>query len=255
MYLVKMGSDLLNILGLSFIGSIAGLIGGAVFLVRKDWARVLGKYAVPFAAGVLLSVSILHLLPEAVSEYGEGAYLIVLIALVGSFLFEQFFAQLHHHEHRMGTQLKATIPLVVVGDTIHNFIDGVAIAASYLINPTFGLVVALATFLHETPHEIGDFGILMSRGLSRGKTFMINFMSALATFPGALVVYYLIPDSHEKIGGLLAVSAGVFLFLGASDFLPEVGVKEERRIVIKEIALLILGVLLMYLLTGITPEH
>jgi zinc and cadmium transporter len=250
-----MGIDLLNILGLSFIGSIAGLIGGLVFLVQKDWARSLSKYAVPFAAGVLLSVSILHLLPEAADEFGEKTYLVVLLALIGSFLFEQFFAQLHHHEHRKGTQLKATIPLVVVGDTIHNFIDGVAIAASYLINPAFGLVVALATFLHETPHEIGDFGILISRGLSKGRTFAINFMSALATFPGALLVYFFIPDGHERIGFLLAISAGVFLFLGASDFLPEVGEKEERGVVIKEIALLLIGVFLMYLLTGITPEH
>ena len=224
-------------------------------MLKKDWARTLSKYAVPFAAGVLLAVSILHLIPEAVSEYGEGAYLIVLIALLGSFLFEQFFAQLHHHENRKGTQFKSTIPLVVVGDTIHNFIDGVAIAAAYLITPTFGVVVALATFLHETPHEIGDFGILMSRGMSRGKTFAINFMSALATFPGALMVYYLIPDGREKVGILLAISAGVFLYLGASDFLPEVGEKEERSVVIKEIALLLFGVLLMYLLTGITPEH
>jgi zinc and cadmium transporter len=248
-----MDLNLLNVLGLAFLGSIAGLIGGFVFLLQKDWARTLGRYAVPFAAGVLLSVSILHLLPEAASEYGEKTYLVVLLALIGSFLFEQFFAQLHHHEHRKGTLLKATIPLVVVGDTIHNFIDGVAIAASYLISPSFGLVVAFATFLHETPHEIGDFGILMSRGLSKGKTFLINFFSAMATFPGALMVYYFLPDAHEKIGFLLAISAGVFLFLGASDFLPEVGEKEGRSVVFKEIALLILGVLIMYLLAAVTP--
>ena len=108
------------------------------------------------------------------------------------------------------------ISLVIFGDTIHNFIDGVAIAAAYLTDPSFGVVVALATFLHETPHEIGDFGILVSAGWSRGKTFMANLFSALATFPGAMFVYFFAQGAHEKVGILLSVSAGIFLFLGAS---------------------------------------
>lgn len=250
-----MESSLLYLLFLAFIGSVAGLIGGVIFLAKHDWAKTLGRYAVPFAAGVLITVSILHLIPEAAHEMGEGSFLVVLVAFVASFLFEQFFAQLHHHQHRKGTLVKASVPLVVVGDTIHNFIDGVAIAAAYLTEPTFGLVVALATFLHETPHEIGDFGILMSRGLSRTKTFTINLFSALATFPGALMVYFLVPEGHEGIGFLLAISAGVFLFLGASDFLPEVGEEGSKKEKTKGVVLFVLGVLLMYLLTLITPGH
>lgn len=250
-----MTQDLLILLGLAFIGSVAGLAGGIVFLVKKDWARVLGKYAVPFAAGVLLSVSLLHLLPEAVHEAGEKAYLIVLISLLFSFFFEQHFAQLHHHEHRKTTTAKTSIPLVIFGDTIHNFIDGVAIAAAYLTNPSFGLIVALATFLHETPHEIGDFGILMSGGWSRAKTFCANLFSALATFPGVLLVFFLMRDAHEKIGILLAISAGVFLFLGASDFLPEVGEEDKGVPIWKQFSLLLFGVFLMYILTLISPKH
>jgi zinc and cadmium transporter len=248
-------SNLVTILFLATIGSIAGLIGGLVFLFKEDWARKLCGYAVPFAAGVLLSVSLLHLIPEAHHKVGEGAFLIVLLAFLGSFLFEQYFAHLHHHEDRKHTMLKSAVPLVVFGDTIHNFIDGVAIAAAYLTNPSFGLVVAFATFLHETPHEIGDFGILMKAGWTKKKTFLANLFSACATFPGALLVYFFTQGAHDKIGVLLAVSAGIFLFLGASDFLPEVEEEERKNPSWKNLAPLFVGVLIIYLLTFISPEH
>lgn len=248
-------SQLTILLLLSFVGSLAGLVGGIVFLLKKEWARALCRYAVPFAAGVLLSVSLLHLLPEAVHEVGEAAYLYVLIALLCSFFFEQFFAHLHHHEDRKSTMLHASVPLVLLGDTIHNFIDGVAIAAAYLTNPYFGFVITLSTFLHETPHEIGDFGVLMSAGWSRQRTFAANVLSALATFPGALFVFFFARDAHDKIGILLAISAGIFLFLGASDFLPEVGEEERGIPAWKKFSLLIAGVGIMYVLTLFSPAH
>lgn len=246
---------LLNILILAFVGSVAGLIGGFIFLIKKEWARSLCGLAVPFAAGVLLSVSLLHLLPEAVHELGESAYLIVLLSLLGAFLFEQYFAHLHHHEDRQHTMQKASVPLVIFGDTIHNFIDGVAIASSYFVDPKFGLIVAFATFLHETPHEIGDFGVLMNAGWSRQKTFLANLFSAAATFPGALLVYFFARNVHQLTAVLLAISAGVFLFLGASDFLPDVGEEEKGIPAWKKITLLLLGVLIMYGLTFLFPDH
>jgi zinc and cadmium transporter len=246
-------TPLLQILILAFIGSVAGLLGGVIFLIKKNWAHTLCLYAVPFAAGVLLSVSLLHLLPEAADKAGESAFLFVLIALLLSFFFEQFFARLHHHEHQEQNGLESSVPLVILGDTIHNFIDGVAIASAFLVEPHFGLIIALAAFLHETPHEIGDFGILMAAGWSRAKTFAANFFSALSTFPGALLVFYLMRDADEKIGILLAVSAGVFLYLGASDFLPRVGEGGEALASWKKFSLLILGVALVYLLILLLP--
>ena len=253
-----MDSSFLILLLLTTLGSVAGLIGGVVFLIKKEWARRLGEYAVPFAAGVLLSVSILHLIPESAHQMGDSAYVWVLGAFLFSFLFEEYFAHLHHHEHRKGTLKKATVPLIIFGDTVHNFIDGVAIAAAFLTDPTFGVIVAGATFLHETPHEIGDFGLLLSTGWSTTKTFIANLLSALATFPGAFLVYFVLgPEAHEKIGALLAISAGVFLYLGASDFLPEVGENNHGHGVSarKQILLLLFGVILMYGLFLLSPEH
>lgn len=247
-----MRNALFDILVLSFIGSLAGLIGGVVFLAKENWSRVLCRYAIPFAAGVLLSVSLLDLLPEAAENVGGLAYTIALVALVASFLFEQFFVQLHHHEEGTRARPKLPVQLVVLGDTIHNFVDGVAIAAAYLVEPSFGLIVAFASFLHETPHEIGDFGVLISAGWSKKRTFLANFFSALATFPGALFVLYYFEGFPRAIGALLAVSAGIFLYLGASDFLPEI---EEGSVAFtrKRILVFLIGITVMFVLTQILP--
>ena len=250
-----MTDSLLILVLLALLGSVAGLVGGVVFLVKKDWARVLSIYAIPYAAGVLLAVSILHLIPEVVDHIGRDGYLYVLLAFLGAFIFEKYFASLHHHEEHAETMQKSTIPLVIFGDTIHNFIDGVAIGAAFLTSPSFGLVVALSTFLHETPHEIGDFGVLISRGWSRKRTFIANFFSSLVTIPGALFVYFFARDGQTSIIPImLAISAGVFLYLGASDFLPEIGENDGKSRTIKKILFVILGVFTIYLLSIFLPE-
>lgn len=244
-----MDSSLLQLLALALFGSVAGLLGGVIFLVKREWARVLGIYAVPFAAGVLLSVSVLDLIPEVSKEIGETGFLYVLIAFLASFIFEKFFASMHHHEGHNNTLQKSTIPLVLFGDTIHNFIDGVAIGAAYITSPTFALVIALSVFLHETPHEIADFGVLVSRGWSRKKTFMANFYSSLATLPGAFLIYFFLPeDANQKVAVLLAIAAGVFLYLGASDFLPEIGKDDTRGRTFIKMALVVIGVFSVYFL-------
>jgi zinc and cadmium transporter len=249
-----MENSVIVLLALAILGSVAGLIGGVIFLIKREWAKVLSIYAVPFAAGVLLSVSVLHLIPEVSDEIGHIGFLYVLMAFLASFVFEKYFASLHHHENHAGTLQKATITLILLGDTIHNFIDGVAIAAAYITNPVFGCIVALSTFLHETPHEIGDFGVLISRGWSGKKTFMANLFSSMATIPGALMVYYFFPEgAADKIAVLLAISAGVFLYLGASDFLPEIGENDSRKRTFIKVALVIIGVIIMYSLSFIVP--
>ncbi len=247
--------DLINIIVLAFFGSVAGLIGGVVFLIKRQWARKLTFFALPFAAGVLIAVSLLHLLPESTQEIGEKSFIITLLAILGSFAFEQMFATLHHHEDKHSTLLKASVPLIIIGDTIHNFIDGVAIASAYLTHPSFGIIVMLATFLHETPHEIGDFGVMLNAGLKKKRVFLFNFLSALATFPGAFLVFLFFPNGNNQVGILLAVSAGIFLYLGLSDFLPEIEDSEHKRDIWKKFVFVILGVSIMYLLKNLLPEH
>jgi zinc and cadmium transporter len=246
-------SDLGNIVLLALLGSVVALAGGVVFLSVKKWSNVLAKYSVPFAAGVLVTVSFLGLIPEALEIVGEKSLTIVLLTFFGAYLFEQLFCELHHHDD--GHKCKETkggqvVPLVVIGDTIHNLIDGVAIAASYLVNPGLGLITAVSTLLHEVPHEIGDFGILLKAGWSRKRILLVNLISALMTVVGAVGVYYL--GAGEMVFGyLLAVAGGMFLYLGASDFLPHANEELDKK---KGLMVMFFGVLVMYLTLSLVPH-
>lgn len=246
-------NSLIPLLGLSFLGSVAGLAGGIIFLFKENWARRLAKFAVPLAAGVLLTVSFLDLLPEASEEIGiELLSKIVLGVFIILFLVERLLFRLHHHEANHESHSQEAVPLVIFGDTIHNFLDGVAIAASYVIDPSLGLLVALATFLHETPHEIADFGILLSAGWSRVKTFKANLFSSLATFPGALLTYFYASRIESATGILLGIAAGLFLYVAATDFLPDT--KEKSRFSSVGIFFFIFGVILMIFFSSLLPQ-
>lgn len=249
-------SPLIAILSLASIGSIAGLIGGIVLLFKKDWARSLAAYAIPLAAGVLLAVSLLDLLPEAVTIIGNQAFSIILAVFVALFLFERFLFLLHHHHYEEENRVhgvETAVPLVIFGDTIHNFLDGVAIAASFIVSPSLGLVVALSTFLHETPHEIADFGILLANGWTRKRAFLANFVSALATFPGALLTYFYAVKVESTVGILLAIAAGLFLYVAATDFLPEAE-HAPKASPWRQALLLIIGISAIAALGILVPE-
>lgn len=247
-------SDLISIILLSSLGGLVALIAGAILLSIKGWSKSLEKYSIPFSAGVMVTVAFLGLLPEAHHMLGENAFMIALLALLGSYLFETVVFDLHHHDHCEDPHHDhhSSSALVIVGDTIHNFIDGVAIAAAYLINPGLGLITAISTLLHEVPHEIGDFGILLKNGFSKKKVFWINLVSSLSAILGAMFVYFFVV-STEVQGMLMAIAAGMFIYLGASDFLP----KADKGInKVKAIGVLLLGVLSMFLtLKAIPHEH
>ena len=245
-------SDLVNIVLLSLLGGAIALLGGLIFLFVKKWSDTLTKYSVPFAAGVLVTVALIGLLPEVVHQVGEKGFFVVLITFFGAYLFEQFACDLHHHDHNHDGDPSCTtsIPLIIMGDTLHNFIDGVAIAAAYLLNPGLGLVTALSTLLHEIPHEIGDFGILLKAGWKKRKILTVNLISSLFTVAGALMVYFM-NFSGAMIGNLLAVAAGMFLYLGASDFLPHANEGASKS---KSVLVLILGALVMYGALSIVPH-
>lgn len=244
---------LLPVLGLATLGSLAGLVGGLILLSRRGWAQALSVHAIPFAAGVMLTVSFLDVLPEAIEESSvDTVFPIVLTVMVVAFFFEQFFMHLHHHSEHKRTTLRSSLPLVVAGDTVHNFIDGLAIAAAFLASPTLGIFVAIATFLHEIPHEMGDFGLMIAGGWDRRKIILTNILSALSTYLGATLVVVFFASADGFLGPLLAIAGGLFLYIGASDLLPEV--KEEYKdSPWHQAGLLVFGVLLIWILSQLAP--
>jgi len=246
-------SDLITILLLSTFGGVLSLSGGILFLLVKKWTFFLTKYSIPFAAGVLLTIALIGLLPEAEHLLGESAFLIVLVTIIAAYLFESYLFDLHHHDHhcdpdstnskKHNTHLSSSAIFIVFGDTLHNMIDGVAIASSYLVSPALGLATAISTFLHEVPHEIGDFGILLKLGFSKTKILLINLFSSLATLVGAMMVYFWFAGDQFS-GVFLSIASGMFLYLGASDFLPQLRATQNKN---RKILALLLGVAMMYL--------
>lgn len=210
-------------------------------------------HAIPFAAGTMLAVSLLDILPEAAEEVGPGiVFSTVLVVMVVAFFFEQFFMHIHHHEEHTRTVVKSSLPLLVAGDTIHNFLDGLAIAAAYLTNPGLGILVAVATFLHEIPSEMGDFGLMLAGGWSKVRAILVNGLSALATYAGALFVIIFSSGVQDNFGLLLAISGGLFLYIGASDLLPEVESQHKDK-PWHQAGLLLAGVLVIWVLTQTIP--
>lgn len=244
-------TDLVNIILLALLGSVVALMVGVVVLSVKKWSKTLSRYSVPFAAGVLLTVAMLGLLPEASHLIDYTSFLVALLTFLGAYLFENLFCDLHHHDHGSGCKdHQGSAWMVMVGDMIHHLVDGVAITASYFVSPGLGLVTAVSNLLHEVPHEIGDFGILLKAGWKKKKIFGVNLISALMTVVGAVATFYL-DLSGEVVGYLLAGVAGMFLYLGASDFLPHANEGLDKK---KAVGVMLMGVLLMYAVLSAVPH-
>jgi len=247
-----MNNTLLMILGLSFLGSVLGLVGGIALLLKEQWAKHASVQLIAFAAGVILATTFLDLLPEAVEQGGHYVYYYALFGMVAFFLVEDFLLHFHHDEEHE-KKFSSIVPLVIVGDSIHNFIDGIVIAASFMADPKLGLLVAIATFLHELPQEIGDFAVLMSAGVSKINVILANLLSALATFVGAIMTYFFIETSHSFIGPLVGVAVGMFLYISSVDILPEITKSYGKDHRVSSAIAFIFGLLLMVCLTSIIP--
>lgn len=242
-------STLGYILLFTFIGSIGALIGGIVLLCREKFALKISHFLASFAAGILLGTAFFDLLPEAVHE-GEGGGNVFFWALFGIvlfFLLERFIHWFHHHEefHDTEKDSKSTLPLIIFGDTMHNFIDGVVIAATFMVSVPLGIATSMSVFAHEVPQEIGDFGLMLHKGLRPGKIILINIFSAAVSLTGAIVTYFLGNILAGYIPALLAVTAGFFIYIASSDLIPEIHHEKRKSYALIESLLLIAGVVFM----------
>lgn len=213
-------ADYPTVIFYSLVGGVFSLVGGILLLSKQSIANSLAKYATPFAAGALLSAVFLDLLHEGVEE--AEPYTVMLAALCGVIMFfmaERFLRWFHHH-HQHGTD--PTASLVIVGDTLHNALDGIAIAAAFLVSVPTGIITTIAVAAHEIPQEIGDFGLLLHKGLSRAKVLLVNVLSALATTVMAVITFAIGSQEQLPVGILVGVSAGFLLYIAMSDIIPEI---------------------------------
>lgn len=245
----------------SLVGGAFSLVGGIVLLYREELARRISIYLVSFAAGTLLSVAFLDLMPEAleaVEEAGGPVEWIFSAAIIGFlffFLIEGLLFRIHHHhnseegEFCKDEHVTRAPTLLIIGDTLHNFLDGVAITTAFLIDPSVGIVTSLAVAAHEIPQEIGDFSVMIHAGWDKRSVFLWNLFPALATTVGALLTLALRNSLEPILGYLLAGTAGVFIYIAASDLVPELYHVTRRDKIAKTVPLFFLGILIMSFVT------
>lgn len=208
------------ILIFSFFGSVFCLIGGIFLLWRQKLAKRITTYLISFAAGSLLGAAFLHMLPEVVDKASGKILIYTLIGILVMFLLEKFL--LWYHCHNRKCPVHGFTYTILIGDGVHNFIDGIIIGASFLISIPLGIITALAVAVHEVPQEIGDFGVLIHAGWKRKKVLLYNLLAALATPIAAILVYFFSSFFDKALIPLIAFAAGNFIYIASSDLIPEI---------------------------------
>ncbi len=244
------------VLAISLCGDIAVFFSSVVLLTNKKLIKILATYATPFAAGALLAAAFLDFLHDGVEQYNP--LLVLTAALVGVlffFLLEGWLHWFHHHskepyesqqQHKSDSHhTKANQPVIVLiatGNWLHNFIDGAAIAAAFLVSVSTGLVTTVAVALHEIPREIADSGYLLQRGMKRRGVVMVHGVAVLATAIGTILFYLTAQKNATLLAWLIGSTAGFFIYIAASDIIPSINAsRQESKFLDWQSGLVVLG--------------
>jgi len=234
---------LLAILASVTVVSLISFVGAIFVGLRESLLRRLLMIFVSFSSGTLIGSAFLDLLPEALDKLDAViAFSYVIAGMVAFFAMEKFLYWRHCHEEECPVHMFAYLNLI--GDGVHNFIDGMIIAATFLISGELGFATTLAVIFHEIPQEIGDFGVQVYGGLSRKKALTYNFVSALTAVLGAVITYFLTYiQSLEAY--LIPFAAGGFIYIAATDLMPELHKKSHTGESIVQLVSILLGIGLM----------
>src|SRR3989344_6048522 len=240
---------LLSVLVVSLI-SLAGL---ATFSIKVEKLRKVLLYLVSFAAGALFGDVFLHLLPELTEGIGftiQSSF-IILGGISFSFVIEKFVHWRHCHLPTTSAHPHPVATMNLVGDGVHNFIDGLIIGASYLVSLPVGIATTVAVALHEIPQEIGDFGILLHGGYSRGKALFMNFVLALTAILGVIIAIFIGSRIDGLITLLIPFAAGTFIYIASSDLIPELHKEVSVAKSFMQLVFFFAGIGLMLLLLAV----
>lgn len=243
-------STLAWIIASSIAGALLSVLGAAAFALRVSPARI--PMLISYAIGALLGAVFLEILPHAL-EQAANVHLLTGLILAGILLFfvleklvlwrhchaEQ--CEAHDHHADPGDQGRSGL-MIIVGDTIHNFVDGVLIAAAFMADTTLGLVTAVAIIAHEIPQEIGDFLILLHSGYGKAKALAFNLVSSLATLIGGLLAYAALQELQGWIPYLLGLAAASMLYVSVADLIPGLHKRPELLATVEQVLLISLGI-------------
>ncbi|MBM3247295.1 ZIP family metal transporter [Candidatus Pacearchaeota archaeon] len=232
-----------------FIVSLIAIIGIFGLAIKADKLKKFLIYLISFSAGALFGDAFIHLIPEIAEEGFALSYSIyIILGILIFFSLEKFIHWRHCHMPTTSHHVHPFAYMNLIGDSLHNFIDGLIIAASYIVSIPAGIATTIAVVLHEIPQEIGDFGVLLYAGFSKGKAIFLNFVTALAAVIGA-VVSLLLNRFVENIEiPLICLAVGGFLYIAGSDLIPELHKETRIGVSLMQIISFIIGVAVMALL-------
>ncbi len=246
-------NELFFIILFTFLVSLISFIGALSLFLKEKLLNKALLGLVAFSAGTLIGGAFLHLLPEAISEFGVdessilNIFLYTLFGFVGFYILENYI-NWHHHHSLSHPEIKTFSYLILFSDALHNFIDGLIIAASFLTDFSLGIVATSLIVFHEIPQEIGDFAVLVYSGFGRWRALFFNFFSGLTAVLGGLIGYFLIGFSGTLNIVFLPLAAGAFIYIGSSDLIPEIKDKTDPQKSVINFLIFLSGILLTLLL-------
>jgi zinc and cadmium transporter len=258
---------LIYIIIFTAVGGVLSVLAAGVFLLLPDKQRdAVLPHGISFAIGALLAVAFWGLIPEAFEavkpEQFQSLSGTILIGILGFFVLEKLLVwrhchfgdcaaydeEEHDHDHEHGHHhgvSKSAGALIIIGDGIHNFVDGVLIGAAFLTDVQLGIVTSLAVAAHEIPQEVGDFAILLQSGYGKGKALFYNVLASLTTVIGGVLAYFSLADLHASLPYFLALAASSFIYIAVADLIPSLHKKTDTKTSLQQIALITAGVLLI----------
>lgn len=239
-------NTLIQIIIATLLVSAIAFIGiFTIAVTRQSLNRIL-LALVSLSAGGLLGGAFIHLIPEATEEFGQGILIYVLAGFSLFFIVEKV---LHwRHCHKAHCTVHSFAHMNLIGDSIHNFIDGLIIAASFIASIPLGIATTLAVALHEIPQEIGDFGVLVYGGYKKSKALLLNFATAVIAVAGGITGYFISGVINQFTPILLSFAAGGFIYIAASDLIPELRKEAKISKVLTNFVVFLIGIGIMYLL-------
>jgi zinc and cadmium transporter len=257
-------TTLIYIIIFTTLGSLLALLGGVILLTRKKLSHTITHGLSAFAAGALLGAAFLDLLPETFHHFEEmgmeevegQVLLYTLIGILLFFLLERSIHWFHHHHHQHNEDepTSAVVPLVIFGDGVHNFIDGILIAATFMVDIQLGMITTVAIAAHELPQEIGDFGILLHAGLSKKKALVYNLLSQLTAVIGGVATYFIGNSIEGVIPDIIAVTSGFFIYIALTDLIPDIHNENRKGFALIESALLFVGIFVIWASINFLPH-
>jgi len=241
------------ILGSTFTVCLISLVGIFTLSINDKLLHKITFCLIGFSAGALIGGAFLHLLPEALEKtQSTVVFYYLILGLVLFFLMEKYVHWRHCHED--ACNVHAFTYLNLIGDSLHNFIDGMVIAASFVVSVKLGIVTTVAIILHEIPQELGDFGVLVYGGFSKKKALFYNFISALTAMAGAIIGYFIADFMQGFASFILPLTAGGFIYIATSDLIPEIHKKSNSEHSTPAFIAFLFGIIFMALAKQLLPN-